>query len=889
MFIRAFEPSRAVEVIASQYGSGYRIGGRLVLTASHLLGKEGTECIVKNKNGFEDKQAKVVWKAPNDTDIALIELSEESEGLKSIALGKMPEGKAGENISFQMYGYPRWGWIEGDQRPSSSGLQVEGKIYLADTPPLVLRIDENLVSEYLANKIIKEIKEDYSLELKSEWVAMSGAAVVCDGLVVGVQKQHSRPMQPNYVAATPLWIVYDNEQWRNLLKQNGINPQPAMVRLKTSSRDDEKTEQPKYEKRLLEYLRNEAQFGNALITLNLKTQPNLVLCRQLGDTKINPIFSKDLPSGTKILSVFKQEKGKLLILGEPGSGKSTILGELFQDLLNIAEVNLDYPIPVLFTLSSWREKLSIEDLMIEQLKLMYPNLGKYASTLVKERRILPLLDGLDEVKSDRELCVKAINQLLRGESSPQYLVVSSRREEYEKVFLGEWEQEISELQDERRLHLNNAILLKTLTVEQIQSYLISKNKTELWITIQQDSELLNLVTIPLFLSLVQFILPDGEFSLDSWRNLTSSEARQQYLFDIFWDVATKRKLVGADLLEQGIKSKTYGKRKIPTLIQTEKWLAWLAKNLEQESKTIFLIEQLQPTRLENGFQKQGYLLIYAFITIIFSNLPLTFGLFFGGEIDFIVILVLYILLFLVATTTASKITVKLRPKFSWKVLQVGARTALGYALFIVVWIGLNFGITRGIIVALSSGLIIGIIGTVIFYAYLTFVSTDLEENVVVVRPNQGIKRLRDSTLTWTAIGLLLGIVLPLLFILRELASYMLKPGSSEEGMLLAILFGLGFLPDPITGAGMGLLIGLLVGGLDSLKHFALRCILCWTGKMPWNYAQFLDYCTERLFLQKVGGRYKFIHNLFQKYVAQRKGVDEVNSSITNDVVRSPIL
>jgi hypothetical protein len=43
--------------------------------------------------------------------------------------------------------------------------------------------------------------------------------------------------------------------------------------------------------------------------------------------------------------------------------------------------------------------------------------------------------------------------------------------------------------------------------------------------------------------------------------------------------------------------------------------------------------------------------------------------------------------------------------------------------------------------------------------------------------------------------------------------------------------------------------------------------LWWYGYIPWNYARFLDYATERIFLQKVGG-YIFIHRLLLEHFAQ---------------------
>ncbi|MEH2063034.1 MAG: hypothetical protein V7K50_12215 [Nostoc sp.] len=57
-------------------------------------------------------------------------------------------------------------------------------------------------------------------------------------------------------------------------------------------------------------------------------------------------------------------------------------------------------------------------------------------------------------------------------------------------------------------------------------------------------------------------------------------------------------------------------------------------------------------------------------------------------------------------------------------------------------------------------------------------------------------------------------------------------------------------------------------GTPIIKHFALRLILYYNDYIPWNYARFLDYCTDRLFLRRVGGRYRFIHKLLQDHFSQ---------------------
>ena len=65
-----------------------------------------------------------------------------------------------------------------------------------------------------------------------------------------------------------------------------------------------------------------------------------------------------------------------------------------------------------------------------------------------------------------------------------------------------------------------------------------------------------------------------------------------------------------------------------------------------------------------------------------------------------------------------------------------------------------------------------------------------------------------------------------------------------------------------------LIIRLVNGGIACIKHFTLRLILYFNNYIPWNYARFLDYAAERIFLQKVGGGYIFIHRMLMEHFAQ---------------------
>jgi predicted NACHT family NTPase len=63
-------------------------------------------------------------------------------------------------------------------------------------------------------------------------------------------------------------------------------------------------------------------------------------------------------------------------------------------------------------------------------------------------------------------------------------------------------------------------------------------------------------------------------------------------------------------------------------------------------------------------------------------------------------------------------------------------------------------------------------------------------------------------------------------------------------------------------------VALMLGGIAGMQRFVLRFVLWRQGYIPWNYARFLGLATERLFLQRMGGRYRFTHELLRDYLAQ---------------------
>ena len=60
---------------------------------------------------------------------------------------------------------------------------------------------------------------------------------------------------------------------------------------------------------------------------------------------------------------------------------------------------------------------------------------------------------------------------------------------------------------------------------------------------------------------------------------------------------------------------------------------------------------------------------------------------------------------------------------------------------------------------------------------------------------------------------------------------------------------------------------LLEGGRPLFQHFILRVVLASNNYAPFRYDLLLNYCTERLLLQRIGGRYRFMHKLLQDHFA----------------------
>lgn len=119
---------------------------------------------------------------------------------------------------------------------------------------------------------------------------------------------------------------------------------------------------------------------------------------------------------TPILQLFLRTGGGLLILGGPGGGKTTLLLELADGLLERAESDPGQPVPVVASLASWTGKhQQLTDWLAAELAERYRIPAAAARDWAGHEDLVLLLDGLDEVADrHRDACAEAINRFLDG-------------------------------------------------------------------------------------------------------------------------------------------------------------------------------------------------------------------------------------------------------------------------------------------------------------------------------------------------------------------------------------------------------------------------------------------------------------------------------------------
>ncbi|MBK1987897.1 CHAT domain-containing protein [Sphaerospermopsis aphanizomenoides BCCUSP55] len=169
---------------------------------------------------------------------------------------------------------------------------------------------------------------------------------------------------------------------------------------------------------------------------------------------------QQLAPGTRVIDILNEmgKGGTLLILGKPGSGKTTTLLELAEDLITHADQDNTLPIPVIVNLSNWKGgKQTLDEWLVQELNEKYRVSKTLSQQWINTEKLQLMLDGLDEVRRDRrDSCIYAINQFIQQHGKTE-VVVCSRVQDYETL--------------KSRLQFQGAIYVQPLTDQQIEDYL----------------------------------------------------------------------------------------------------------------------------------------------------------------------------------------------------------------------------------------------------------------------------------------------------------------------------------------------------------------------------------------------------------------------------------
>ena len=321
-----------------------------------------------------------------------------------------------------------------------------------------------------------------------------------------------------------------------------------------------------------------------------------------------------------------------------------------------------------------------------------------------------------------------------------------------------------------------------------------------------------LLRVPLFISIAATIYNE-EQSFRNKGDLLEKYIEHQLSFDVRKDNRSDKRFAGRKWAFKTVEGEC-------DRSEVRHSLTWLAGQLRRQNQVDLLIEKMQPSWLDSPAADRRWL--------IFSLTFVVIGGLIGGPIGGLI----FGLISLIGPDDIQPVEgfrISMSCEVRRKILRSLKQWLTGGLIF-----GLTFGLTSGLPIGLIKG---------------------LERNLKVQStPNQGIWNSLQSAIGTTILSC------PAAVILTMIGPVLIRVAEKHDWMDLIGIYirnSPQFLPK---GVFFALFIGISAGGgLACIKHLSLRIVLTQEKKIPWNYARFLNYCAERRLLQRIGGRYRFIH------------------------------
>ncbi|MGW4523910.1 BTAD domain-containing putative transcriptional regulator [Amycolatopsis sp. NPDC004378] len=573
---------------------------------------------------------------------------------------------------------------------------------------------------------------------------------------------------------------------------------------------------------------------------------------------------------------------QLIVLGDPGSGKSVLALMLTLELLRTRAPGS--PVPVLLSLASWDPRRDhLDRWLAGRLADNHPALlnarqyGPDAPTkLVLGGHVVPVLDGLDEMPAD--LRVTALDALDQTMSVGRSLVLTCRSAEYEQVAH----------ESATVMSAATVVRLEPVAREEAVTYLSAREGAgrDRWRPVAErlrrepDGPLGRVLRTPLMVDLAR--IGYGRASADPSELLAAEDAAalEGRLLDSFLPNAYAQVPGSPGRNPKISPSGRY------TAAQATRWLGFLARYLDRARSRDLAWWQLYrsvPVRTRSGLV--GVLVALFFVVTGWVDdgpaLAAIYGLSFGGAA------------YLTHRFGRAPEPLRTEVRFAGAAGKFAGRFAIGAVVGVL--LGLGWSLAPGLVVflALVFGLVFAVHG---WLAKPVDASRVSSPRTILRNERTGAIALSLSFLV--SLGLFDGMAfaftaatrfLPVLGGRYDLAlavagglagalfGWFMGRGVAAVcyGLAGAIAGGQVFPPatNPVAPFVVGVCFGLGIGLAVLVTrawgtYFVHHVWLAATGRLPWRLMHFLDDAHRRGVLRQTGGVYQFRHARVQERLAE---------------------
>lgn len=906
---------RVVQILVLRHGgeewrgSGYRMSGNAVLTAAHVV-RDAVAVTLRflNEDGNTTElhaEPTPVWEDLG-VDVAVLKIRDGtgSGGPYPTEVAPVRFGRVTQPVECESLGFPKFKLRRDIESSALNKITYRDSHHAlgSTTPWADLRKGTLEISVSAPGA---------DPEGRSPWEGMSGAAVWSSGYLIGVVSLHHTTDGPGRLTASRV------QRWYKSLSRAQIEELSELIGLPTRAAHLTLLPPPRHSPPAdddpAEALAGEVSTQWRKEEEQRRVHDPFPLPVRFRCTERN-VFDhwaniRKLPRGAaagplrldgeldQIVDAYiSVPSRRLVVLGEAGAGKSILTLRFLVDWLD-ARTPGDR-VPVIFGLGSWNPAAtSLHDWMCAQLVRDHPFLaapaargGSLARALLDTGRILPVLDGFDEVPSG--LHGTALKALNRATTMP--MLLTSRPEEYSTAV---------NKPDSDVLTAAAVIELEGLTVEDYADYLTRASRpvrdggadSTVWEPVlarlrelpltPSAANLAEALATPLMVSLARTVYSDAPGQNPrKLLEFPTPVALRDHLLAAF--VPAVYKLAPADDLDV---HGPHRRRRPWSPERAQHWLGYLAAHLQQLDTHDLAWWQLGTTvRRPTRMLVVGFLAGMALgVPTGIGNLPVDLlGTTHGFRFALVRGLLAWLLHGLVAgvvfgfvygfvprgaAAKPSTLRIQLFRGARRDAAEIVRRFLLGFVIGVPSAVTVEF-LDRSVIGPLGydDGLGGGLRGALLFpaelgvgaglaLAVMAWLETPIDTESAISASDLLRTNRKNSLVHMLVWFLVLG--LPAGIAVGRTPGHV---GEFTHGPVLGLLAALTFGIEAAFGGGLGYGLSFTAWG----QWVALpRMWLPLTGRLPWAVVAFLDDAHERGVLRRAGAVYQFRHAWLEAYLA----------------------